>query len=247
MKNLIGLRFFFNFVILASSAFSSAALSSNKGNTMSQSETKESFIKFIKSKIDEAKKKDQTTEYIFDESKITCVDTTCEGTLVSKSGSSKSTSKIKFSFNNGKWVDDRVKKMEEAKKASDEIEKKLGTNNRYSLSILVGTGASLEVFIDGKSEEIFKTHADSNDTTVSGLLPLAKGKHKVEIRFTGKVEKWVYTYELKEYPKETDPSEALFNDSYIIFGTGKKEGGFSIFVREKLDKVKSIVLQVEAK
>lgn len=215
--------------------------------SMNETQLKESFLKFIKAKLDESKKQDPAWEITFDESLVVCTGTTCKGTMVAKQGSSKSTSDVSFTFTDGEWVNDGVKAMQEAKKASDELEKKLGTENRYSLSVLIGEGASLEVFIDGESVEAFKDTADTNDATISGLLPIPKGKREVEIRFTGNVDKWVYNYELKEYPKDTDPTEALFDDTNVIFSTGKDESGFSNFIREKLNGVKSIKLQVDAK
>ena len=214
---------------------------------MNETQLKESFLKFIKAKLDESKKQDPAWEITFDESLVVCTGTTCKGTMVAKQGSAKSTSDVSFTFTDGEWVNDEVKAMQEAKKASDELEKKLGTENRYSLSVLVGEGASLEVFIDGESVEAFKDTANTNDMTISGLLPVPKGKHEVEIRFTGKVDKWVYNYTLREYPKDTDPAEALFDDTNVIFSTGKDESGFSNFIREKLNGVKSIKLQIDAK
>lgn len=239
--------FFSNYDAPRNSQNNISDTSNTTTSSMNETQSRESFLKFIKAKHDESNTKDPTLEITFDESLVVCTGTTCKGIMVVKQGSTKSTSNISFTFTDGEWVNDGVKAMQEAKRASDELEKKLGTENRYSLSVLTGEGASLEVFIDGESVEAFKDTADINDATISGLLPIPKGKHEVEIRFTGKVDKWVYNYELKEYPKDTDPADALFDDTNVIFSTGKDESGFSNFIREKLNGVKSIKLQVDAK
>ncbi|MDQ5912405.1 MAG: hypothetical protein QG568_620 [Patescibacteria group bacterium] len=228
--------------------FYSAYFSSyNAPRPMNETQLKESFLKFIKAKLDESKIQDPAWEITFDESLVVCTGTTCKGTMVAKQGSSKSTSDVSFTSIDGEWINDEVIAMQQAKKASDELEKKLGTENRYSLSVLTGEGASLEVFIDGESVEVFKNTADTGDGSISGLLPIPKGKHEVEIRFTGNVDKWLYSYELKEYPKDTDATDVLFDDSYIIADTSKEGSGITKSVREKLNGVKSIKLQVDAK
>lgn len=207
---------------------------------MSEYEAKENFLEFMKGKLGEAKARNPSVEFTFDESAVTCTSNACKGVLVSKEGKSKGTSQISYTFIDGMWVDDEVRAMQLAKKAQEELDKRLGTANRYALSVTFTEGASLEVLVDGESLKSFKNPVATSDTTISDLLPLTKGKHEIEIRYSGQAEEWTYSYELKEFPIETDPYEALFDDSYIVSGSNG-------FVREKLNKIKSIKLQIESK